>query len=387
MVSDVDTPICDQGPHGPQVSGDPDYEAYLDAMPKCDLHVHLTGTVRASTFAELAGRAGLNLPADAKEIYANVNSRFVDPAPYQAAVVPVPRGPAPDEPTQPYSLFKVSEWVWDAIGRPEDLTRVTYEAFQDAHTSNVRHLELFFDEFFSHRFGYPQAVAAMKEGLRSAETDFAMTGGLIAAIDRSRSAADALTVVQRAVDHPCPDVVGVGLDNLETVGPPERFLEAYRLAAKHGLRRTAHSCEHVCGAENAVTCLDELGCNRIDHGYFVLQNDEVVARMVREQVPFTCIFTTSRRSWRPWRRASVRRMLDAGMNMIVCSDDPGLFPTTLATEYRIAAFDVGVDRAGMQAMALAGVEACWLDEDRKVDLRARFHRELAALERRYSPAH
>jgi adenosine deaminase len=206
-----------------------------------------------------------------------------------------------------------------------------------------------------------------------------MTGRLIAGIDRSGSAQDALDRVRTVVDHPHEYVAGIGLDNLETAGPPERFEAAYRLAGEAGLGRTAHSSEHAPVAVNTVTCLDVLGCDRIDHGYFVLQDDDVVARVRDEQVPFTVISTTSRRSWRPWRRASIAAMLDAGLNVIPASDDPGMFPTSLGAEYRILADDLAVPYDRLRAMALAGVEASWLPPAEKAALRDRFVAELDAV--------
>ena len=207
-----------------------------------------------------------------------------------------------------------------------------------------------------------------------------MSGRLIAAIDRSRSAAEALSWVRTVVAHPHEYLAGIGLDNLETVGPPERFVDAYRLAGEAGLGRTAHSSEHVPGAVNTITCLDLLGCDRIDHGYFVLQDDAVVERLASEQTPMTVISTTSRRSWRPWRRASIKTMLDAGLNVIAASDDPGMFPTTLGAEYRILADELGASYLRLREMALAGVAACWLPESEKSALQARFERELAVLD-------
>ncbi|WP_285723826.1 adenosine deaminase family protein [Psychromicrobium xiongbiense] len=351
-------------------------------MPKTDLHVHLTGTVRAETFAELVAREGLELPAEPREIFANINSRPPDPALYLNTRIPVPQGPGVDEPAVSYSLFQASEWVLECLRSAEDVTRITYEAFEDAHASATRHLELFFDELPPSltALGYNGYVEAMAEGIRRAERDFGMTGLLIAGIDRSNSGEHATTLVQNLIDNPHPDVVGIGLDNLETSGPPERFAAAYQLAGRHGLRRTAHSSEHAPLATNTITCLDVLGCDRIDHGYFVLEDDAVVARLREQQVTFTGIFTTSRRSWRPWRRASIRAMIEAGLKVVLASDDPGMFPTTLATEYRIAAFDLGLPRETMRQIALNGVDACWLPEEGKESLRRRFLAELEALE-------
>ena len=58
-------------------------------------------------------------------------------------------------------------------------------------------------------------------------------------------------------------------------------------------------------------------------------------------------------------------MLDAGLRVVPCSDDPGMFPTTLADEYRLAAGPIGATAAQLRAMALTGAEASWLPADEK----------------------
>nr|BFF14458.1 adenosine deaminase [Microbacterium flavescens] len=355
-------------------------------MPKVDLHCHLIGTVRASTFAELARREGLVLPDEPERIFADINSLPPDPALYRDTRIPVPQGRSADEPDVSYSLFQASNWVVDVLRDADDLTRIVYEAFEDAHrTSATRHLELFFDAVPPHlaSLGYAGSVEAYAEGIRLAERDFGMTGLMIQGIDRSRSGEHALELVRQVVDNQHEYVAGIGLDNLETSGPPERFVDAYRLAGEAGLGRTAHSSEHSPTAVNTITCVDQLGCDRIDHGYYVLEDDDVVARMRDEQVTFTVVSTTSRRSWRPWRRASIEAMLDAGLRVVPASDDPGMFPTTLADEYRIVHEQIGASPEQVRAMAYAGVDACWLPGDEKEALRARFDRELAALDHEF----
>jgi adenosine deaminase len=39
-----------------------DYQEYLRRVPKVELHCHFEGTVRASTFADLARKHGVELP-------------------------------------------------------------------------------------------------------------------------------------------------------------------------------------------------------------------------------------------------------------------------------------------------------------------------------------
>jgi len=106
----------------------------------------------------------------------------------------------------------------------------------------------------------------------------------------------------------------------------------------------------------------------------------VVERVRADQTPFVVAFTTSRRSWRPWRQASIKAMVDAGLNVILASDDPGMFPTTLAQEYQIASSSLQLDNSTLRAMSLAGVEASWVSEPEKMLMRERFVREFDALD-------
>jgi adenosine deaminase len=73
-------------------------------------------------------------------------------------------------------------------------------------------------------------------------------------------------------------------------------------------------------------------------------------------------------------------MIDAGLTVVPCSDDPGMFPTTLQAEYRILAHDIGVDAAGLRAMALTGVDASWLPAAEKAELRTSVEADIAALD-------
>ncbi len=106
----------------------------------------------------------------------------------------------------------------------------------------------------------------------------------------------------------------------------------------------------------------------------------MVAEVRDRGTVFTVASTTSRRSWRPWRRASIEAMLGAGLAVVPCSDDPAMFPTTLAREYEIIAGDLGATHAQVRAMALRGFEGSWLPERERRAAVAAVEREIAALD-------
>jgi adenosine deaminase len=64
-------------------------------------------------------------------------------------------------------------------------------------------------------------------------------------------------------------------------------------------------------------------------------------------------------------------MREAGLLATVNTDDPALSDLNLAMEYDAVAEAFGYDWDDMVAIALDGVEACWLDDADKAALRKR----------------
>ena len=74
-----------------------------------------------------------------------------------------------------------------------------------------------------------------------------------------------------------------------------------------------------------------------------------------------------------------RRMREAGLLATLNTDDPAMTDLDLGKEYRTVAEALDLSFDDMAAVALDGVEACWLDDDEKCRLRAEFEREIDAL--------
>src|SRR6185369_5236812 len=129
----------------------------------------------------------------------------------------------------------------------DDFSRIAYEALEDgAKAGNLRHAELFFNPHYYYARGvtYATMVDGLIDGLRAAKTDHKVSGLLIAAIDRGIvSSTAAVEMVEVVIANRRDEVVGIGLDGPERAGPAEQFVDAYQLAGRHGLKRTAHVCE------------------------------------------------------------------------------------------------------------------------------------------------
>jgi adenosine deaminase len=128
--------------------------------------------------------------------------------------------------------------------------------------------------------------------------------------------------------------------------------------------------------------LDLLGCERIDHGYHVVDDPQLVERCSAAGTFFTACPTTTTYTtdWRDLTSPdhAIRRMLDSGLALTLNTDDPGLMRTTLLDEYRyVAAMDRTPEQ--MKTIALNGLRASWLDPETKRDWLARWGAEVDEL--------
>jgi adenosine deaminase len=145
----------------------------------------------------------------------------------------------------------------------------------------------------------------------------------------------------------------------------------YERARAEGLNVTAHAGEDG-PAEYVRDTVDLLGCRRIDHGYHVVDDPELVDRCRDLDILFTVCPTTtlSTTIWRDLsaRDHAIRRMIDAGLRVSIATDDPGLFMTELNREYVLVAENFELSDAKLREIALNGATHGWLSEDGKKDL-------------------
>jgi len=342
-----------------------DYPTFLRRVPKVELHCHLEGTVRAATFAELARKHQIALPVDDV-------GRLYDYATIEAFL-------------EIFGL--VSSTLIDA----DDFARVAFESLEDgARQGNLRYREMFFNPTLHTRRGVPYrtVVDGLVAGIRQAERELGVGCRLIADVYRQDSPDTALAMVEEVLAYRPDEVIGLGMDGAEAPDPPERFVAAFARARQGGLRLTSHASEDAPPA-NIITCLDLLGCERIDHGYHIISDPAVMARARDENLYFTCCPTATARvyGWPDLTRHPIRDMVAAGLNVTLNSDDPTMFHTDIGREFvdLCTALDYGVEQ--VRTFCLNSVAGSWLDDGEKRRLHAEFNRDIDALAKELDQAH
>ena len=341
---------------------DTTYAEHLRRLPKVELHCHVEGAARASTIADLAAKNGVAFPVD---------------DPIDLFVF-----------TDLNQFLSIYDVVCASLCDADDFARITYEALEDGVAAGVRYREMFFSPGFVTRLGVP--VEAVWEGVRAgvlaARADLDIGCRVILDFDKPSGPAHAVEMAEFAGSIGDRDLlVGMGADSVERGIDHHAFAAAFETAARYGLRRTIHAGEDG-PAEHIRIAVEELGCERIDHGYRLLDDPALTQRVIDDGIPLTVCPTSNvvignlvpDVAHHPF--ASQR---ERGVHVTVNSDDPGMMVWDLADEYVAVADAFGYDFTTMEDLSLDAIAASWAPDDEQRALRERFLAEFAALRDEY----
>jgi adenosine deaminase len=180
----------------------------------------------------------------------------------------------------------------------------------------------------------------------------------------------------------------VGGDSTERGVDHRAFAPVFARAKELGLHRTFHAGEDG-PADNIAAAFDDLGCERIDHGFRLLDDPDLTARIADARVPLTVC---------PISNVVIANVIDdvadhpfarqreAGVLVTVNSDDPGMMGTTICDDYEAVTDRFGYDADTIEDIALDAIGASWAPADEQASLRERFLTEMADLRVRHGLA-
>ncbi|MFJ2191286.1 adenosine deaminase [Kitasatospora sp. NPDC087861] len=318
-------------------------------LPKAELHLHIEGTLEPELAFALAARNAVALPyAGTEELRAAYS--FSDLQSFLDLY---------------YALMAV-------LRTEEDFADLADAYLARAAEQGVRHAEIFFDPQAHTARGVPLGVVVdgLTRALARSEERYGISTRLIMCFLRDESAESALETFEAA--RPYFDrIAGIGLDSAEVGHPPAKFREVYRRAAEAGLHRVAHAGEE--GPASYITeALDVLGVERIDHGLRCLEDGDLVARLVREQIPLTlCPLSNVRlRCIDTLVDHPLREMLEAGLLVTVNSDDPAYFGGYVDDNFRAVRQALALDQEALRRLAANSFRASFIDDERRAQLLA-----------------
>ena len=332
-----------------------DEAAYLQAIPKAELHLHLDGSVRPRTVLELAKQNGVLLPSDD---LAKLRD-FLEANDNTASLV------------EYITFFELPIAVLQTVPA---LERATYELCEDLAKDNVRYAEIRYGPWLhvQHGLSLTDVIRGVLSGWSQGRKAFGLEGGIIVTALRDMPPAQNLALAQVAGRFVNDGVLGFDLAGDEAGHPPILHEDAFRVARSLGMNITIHAGE-AAGPESVRQAI-AMGPVRLGHGVRAQEDHEVVA-MIKEDGIQLDMAPTSNAQTKAVRRLQdhpLKRFYERGIKVTISTDSRTVSDITLTGELENAIRVIGCTPAQVWAMNLQALDGGFGDKPTRGRLRREF---------------
>lgn len=327
-------------------------DKYFKSLPKVELHRHLEGSLRLRTLLEIGRAHGLPIPDTGRLrelVQIGENEEFT----FENFL----------------SKFQTLRLFYRS---PEVIERITREAIQDAAADKVRYMELRFTPIALSRaesFPLDQVMDWVAEAAASASSEFGVKTRLIASVNRHEGPEVAREVARLAARRLDKGFVGLDMAGNEADFSGMPFIGVFKDAKQAGLNVTIHAGEWG-DAQNILDAILYLSADRIGHGVRILENPDVVDLAVQRSIPLEICVTSNHQSGVVSKLDDhpVMRMMSAGLNVTINTDDPSISKISLSDEYRVVCNRLGMTIETLHERIRAAARASFLPRGEKDEL-------------------
>ena len=318
-------------------------------MPKAELHLHLEGSIRPSTVVQLAARHGVAVTEN------EVRQRYAY--------------------TDFMAFIEAFKWVTSFLREPADFALLTSDLAEQLLEQNVVYAEVTLSVgIMLLRKQNPQAnFEAMLGAAEPFERRGLRMNWIFDAV-RQFGADLAMDVVDWAKQCNSSRIVAFGIGGDELSTPTKDLQRVYKHADYCGLHKLIHAGE-TGGPEKVREAVELLGVERIGHGIGAIHDpalmDILAARqVVLEVCPVSNLRTGALARQLKNEAASLRQhplpqLIRHGIPVVLSTDDPAMFHTSLREEY-FQAREMGLSEKELERLIENGFTHAFLPkEDRK----------------------
>ena len=292
---------------------------YFLALEKAELHLHLEGSIEPETLLELSPDSTID----------ELRARY--------------------DYTDFLGFLQAYKWVSGLIRSPQDYALITRRLLEKLAAQNVRYVELNLSAGVI--LWRSQSLPYIYEAVRSAAAESDIEVNWIFDAVRQFGHDAAMRVAEFAAERIADGVVAFGIGGDESRVPAQEFSDVFAFARRAGLHLAPHAGE-TSDAQN-VWDVVRLGAERIGHGIRSIEDPELMRHLRDHDIPLEISITSNLATGAvaSIEEHPVRRLFDAGVPIVLNSDDPAMFHTTLTDEYRLAASRFGFSHAEIEGLA------------------------------------
>jgi len=280
-------------------------------LPKAELHVHLEGSIKMDTLNRIGQRKG-------QEPFAADFYNFADFQSFNSV------------------FFRLFQLLKDE----EDFYEIARDFVLNQAADNIRYSEVFCMPlpFISGGIAPEALFGGIESGLTEGERIAGVKARLICSIPRITGEQGGKKTLELVERFRTERIIGIDLAGTEKPGDIGQFIEIFRRAKAMGLRRVAHAGEFG-PPEQIREAVDLLGAERIGHGINAIKNPQLIRRLAQENIPLEISLTSNFKlnAVTAPEDHPVREFFEQGIPIIINTDDPAFFNTTLTEEFLVLA--------------------------------------------------
>jgi len=320
-------------------------EEFISKLPKAELHLHLEGTLEPEMMLEKAKKNGIKLPyksiEDARNAY-----RFKDLQ----------------------SFLDLYYLGVSSLVDEQDFFDLAYAYFKKAASQNVKRAEVFFDPQAHTRreVDFSTIIKGIHKAAVKAEEDFGISTGIIMSFLRDMSVSSAEETLEQALQYKSW-IIGVGLDSKELGNPPSKFEKVFKRARDEGFIAVAHAGEEA-PAEYVWEAIKLLKVSRIDHGYHMFEDENLVNYIVENKIPVTMcpLASLGVEYFKDIKEVPIKESLKRGIIVSINSDDPAYFGGYINENYEAIAKALSLDYTEIKQIAKNSILSSFWNDKEKV---------------------
>ena len=321
--------------------------AWLERVPKIELHLHLEGSLEPQMLFDLAAKNHVQLP------YQNV-----------------------DEVKNAFQFTKLQDFLdlyyqaAQVLVTEQDFYDLTWAYLLKCKQQNVCHVEPFFDPQTHTDRGIPFSVVinGIYRALQDAKRELGISSELILCFLRHLSEEAAFSTLTQAAEH-LDKIKAVGLDSSELGHPPEKFSRVFAKARSLGLLTVAHAGEEG-PSEYIWTAINDLKVSRIDHGVTAIDDPTLIDFLKQSQMPLTVcpLSNTKLKVFDDMSEHNILTLLSQGICVTVNSDDPSYFGGYMTENFNALAESLQLNEQQAMKLVENSISASFCDDQRKQQL-------------------
>ncbi|MDO6542118.1 adenosine deaminase [Photobacterium sanguinicancri] len=330
--------------------------AFIQGLPKVELHLHIEGSLEPELLFELAKRNNIDIPYQSPQALRKAYE-FEDLQ----------------------SFLDIYYQGANALRTEQDFYDLTWAYLEKSKADNVIHTEIFFDPQTHTDRGIPfdTVINGIHRAMQDGHEQLSITSQIIACFLRHLSEESAIETLQSILNHQ-DKIIGVGLDSSEQGHPPAKFKRVFQQAKEAGLLTVAHAGEEG-PAQNIVDAVEMLGVSRVDHGVRCVEDELLLDALIDSKMPLTvCPLSNIKlRVFDGMEQHNIAELLRKGVAVTINSDDPAYFGGYMTDNFLAVSHAHPMSKQELALFTINAINGSFISDALKADYRAQVEHYVA----------